>query len=55
MDWDNFAASFKHIGDSLVAAGVIIDDKPSIIIQFLPQQIKSKIKEQRVEIIITDL
>jgi hypothetical protein len=55
MDWDNFAASFKHIGDSLVAAGVIVDDKPSIIIEFHPQQIKSKIKEQRVEVIITDL
>ena len=54
MDWDNFAASFKHLGDSLVNAGVIVDDKPAIIVKFTPIQIKSKIKDQRVEIIIKD-
>tara|TARA_Y100000592_G_scaffold28829_2_gene45910 strand:+ start:3848 stop:4219 length:372 start_codon:yes stop_codon:yes gene_type:complete len=54
MDWDNFAASFKHIGDSLVAAGVITDDKPSIIVQFIPKQIKCKMVDQRVEVTITD-
>ena len=56
MDWDNFSASFKHIGDALVSAGVIEDDNPKIIINFLPRQIKvSKRKEQRVEIIIQDV
>lgn len=55
MDWDNFSASFKHIGDALVDLGVIVDDKPSIVTQFLPQQIKSKRVDQRVEIIIEDI
>lgn len=54
MDWDNFAASFKHIGDSLVNAGVIVDDKPEIIVEFTPIQRKAKLKDQRVEIIIKD-
>jgi hypothetical protein len=56
MDWDNFAASFKHIGDSLVAAGVIVDDKPAIVTEFLPNQIKiSKRDQQRIEVIIEDV
>jgi len=55
MDWDNFSASFKHIGDALVDLGVIVDDKPSIVTKFLPQQIKSKRVNQRVEIIIEDV
>ena len=56
MDWDNFSASFKHIGDALVKAGVIQDDNPQIIVDFLPKQVKvSKRKQQRVEIIIKDV
>ena len=55
MDWDNFSASFKHIGDALTDLGVIVDDKPSIVVQFLPEQIKCKRIEQRVEIIIEDV
>jgi len=55
MDWDNFSASFKHIGDALVDLGVIQDDKPSIVTQFLPQQIKSKRIDQKVVIIIEDV
>ena len=54
MDWDNFAASFKHIGDALVSNKVIKDDKPGIVVQFLPEQIKCKRVEQRVVIIIED-
>lgn len=30
-DFDNLAGSFKHVVDGLVAAGLIIDDKPSVI------------------------
>lgn len=30
-DFDNLASSFKHAIDGLVRAGVIIDDKPSVI------------------------
>ena len=54
MDWDNFAASFKHIGDALVSNKVIKDDKPAVVIQFLPEQIKCKRVEQKVIIIIED-
>jgi len=55
MDWDNFAASFKYLGDSLVKTGVIIDDNPKIVRPFRVQQIKCKRIDQRVEIIIEDL
>lgn len=54
MDWDNFAASFKHLGDSLVSAGIIKDDNPSIIVEFMPTQIKSKRINQRCVIKIKD-
>jgi hypothetical protein len=55
MDWDNFCASFKHIGDSLVECGVIVDDNPKIVRPFRVQQIKCKRIDQRVEIVIRDL
>lgn len=55
MDWDNFAASFKHIGDALVKCGVIVDDSPKYVRPFKIQQIKVPRKEQRVEIVIEDL
>lgn len=55
-DWDNHAASFKHLGDALVDAKIIKDDKPSIVIRFITDQIKVDTKkEERVQIIITDL
>lgn len=31
LDFDNLASSFKYILDGLVQAGVITDDKPSVI------------------------
>ncbi len=46
MDWDNAAASFKHIGDALVMAGVIEDDKPDIIISFTPIQTRVKTRKE---------
>ena len=52
MDWDNACASFKHIGDALTAAGVLADDSPKIIAEFLPRQVKCKRDEQRTEILI---
>jgi Holliday junction resolvase RusA-like endonuclease len=55
MDWDNFAASFKHIGDALVKCGVIVDDSPKFVRPFKVEQIKVPRKDQRVEIIIEDL
>ncbi len=55
MDWDNFTASFKHLGDALVECKVITDDNPKIVQIFEPKQIKSRVAEQRAEIIIKDL
>lgn len=55
MDWDNFCSSFKLIGDALVSLNVIKDDSPSVVVEFIPKQVKSKKNEQRVEIFIEDL
>lgn len=40
MDWDNFSASFKMAGDALIKCGVIIDDNPSIVTEFISAQTK---------------
>lgn len=53
MDWDNAAASFKHVGDALVMEKVIEDDHPKIIRDFIVRQVLSK--ERYIEIIITKL
>lgn len=53
MDWDNAAASFKHVGDALVMEKVIEDDHPKIIRDFVVRQVLSK--ERYIEIIITKL
>ena len=56
MDWDNFCASFKHLGDALVKADVIKDDNPRIVTKFVCDQIKvSKRIEQKIIIKIKDL
>lgn len=56
MDWDNHCASFKHVGDSLVDCGIIKDDKPSVIVSFLPNQVKArKHSEQKCVCIIKEL
>lgn len=52
MDWDNACASFKYIGDAMIEAGIIGDDSPKVIAEFIPRQIKCKREEQRTEIII---
>ncbi len=55
MDWDNFCASFKHLGDALVSAKVIEDDNPKIVTKFVCDQIKvSKRIEQKIIIKIKD-
>ncbi len=51
MDWDNHCASFKHIGDALVKAGVIIDDKPSVVVKFIPEQVKVATRKEHQTII----
>ena len=56
MDWDNFCAAFKHLGDALVSAKVIEDDNPKIVTKFVCDQIKvSKRIEQKVIIKIKDV
>ena len=52
MDWDNACSSFKHIGDALQKAGVLADDSPEVIAEFVPVQVKCKMKDRRTEIII---
>lgn len=55
MDMDNLVSTGKFPTDTIVMAGVIIDDKPEIIQKREYEQIKCKKGEQRTVIIITDL
>jgi len=41
-DWDNISASFKPIGDALVTNGVIEDDNPMVVTEFIPRWRKAK-------------
>jgi Holliday junction resolvase RusA-like endonuclease len=41
-DWDNISASFKPIGDALVTNGVIEDDNPNVVVEFIPKWRKAK-------------
>lgn len=55
MDWDNFCAGFKPIGDALRHTKVIVDDNPEIVVKFIPEQYKVAHKpEERVIIRIND-
>ena len=42
MDWDNAAASAKHLKDALVAFDVIPDDDPRYVFKFDVRQVKVK-------------
>ena len=55
MDYDNLVSTGKLIFDSIVSAGVILDDKDSIIVERKYRQEKCKILEQRTVITITDV
>lgn len=53
MDYDNAAASFKHLLDALVKAGVIADDGPRIIDAMTFRQVRcttKKVQHMTVEI-----
>lgn len=52
MDWDNMCSSFKIPGDALKGAGIITDDSPLVIINFLPKQEKCRKKSGRIKILI---
>ncbi len=51
-DWDNHCASFKHIGDALQKTGIIVNDSPKFITEFIPKKIKCRKKEIHTEILI---
>lgn len=52
MDWDNFAGSFKLVGDALHGLSIIKDDKPDIVKEFIPKQEKVLLRKQE-KIVIT--
>ncbi len=56
MDWDNHCASFKYLGDALVKQGIIEDDKPAVVVRFLPEQVKvlARVRE-RTEVVIRSI
>lgn len=56
QDWDNHCSSFKCCGDALTACQVLTDDKPDIVVEFIPKQEKVKKKElERIAVRITSL
>lgn len=56
QDWDNHCGSFKSAGDALTMCGVIVDDKPDIVVEFIPEQYKvSKKDEEKIVILITNI
>jgi Holliday junction resolvase RusA-like endonuclease len=55
MDWDNHCSRLKICGDAMKDLGIITDDSPKYIVEFVPTQVKVKTKEEeRIEIIITN-
>jgi Holliday junction resolvase RusA-like endonuclease len=55
MDWDNFCAIFKSIGDALVDLEIIKDDSPKYVPIFNPVQVKAPKKDQRLIVVITEI
>lgn len=55
-DFDNLAGSFKAVIDGLVVAGVIVDDKPSVIGSptFIWHKAKHKSGKITVEVLVED-
>lgn len=51
-DFDSLVASFKHVTDGLVEAGVIVNDKPSVIGQSSFRWIKEKQKNAKIRVCI---
>lgn len=54
MDYDNLVSTGKILIDSIVAAGVILDDKGAVIAKREYTQEKCKIVDQKTVIIISD-
>lgn len=53
-DWDGLVSGFKFVCDGLVQAGVIIDDKPSVITCSY-QWFKCKRHEQRIHVLVEEV
>lgn len=51
-DYDGLVGSFKYVVDGLVKAGVIIDDKVSVIGQSEYKWVQAKKVDQRIEVTI---
>lgn len=51
-DRDGLAGSFKYVVDGLVKAKIIVDDKPSIVVECDYKWEKTKLAEQKIEVII---
>lgn len=49
-DYDGLVGSFKYVVDGLVKAGVIVDDKTSVIGDSKYNWVKSKKIDQRIEV-----
>jgi hypothetical protein len=54
MDWDNHCASFKTLGDVLVSIGIIEDDNPNIIVEFVPLQEKVKTRKEHKTVVMIE-
>jgi Holliday junction resolvase RusA-like endonuclease len=54
-DRDNLARSFKSVIDGLKDAGIIKDDKPSIVKEFVPLWQKAPKKNGRVVIVVEEI
>lgn len=54
MDFDNLVSTGKIPLDAIVSAGVILDDKDTVIVKRSYRQEKCKVLEQRTVITITD-
>lgn len=51
-DYDGLVGSFKYVVDGLVKAGVIVDDKVSVIGDSKYSWVKAKKVDQRIEVVI---
>ena len=54
-DYDGLVGSFKYVLDGLVKAGVIVDDKVSVIGQSEYKWVQAKKVDQRIEVTIENV
>lgn len=54
-DWDGLVSGFKFVTDGLVKAGVLIDDKPSVILDARYKWHKAKKDRQGIRVFIEEI